>query len=367
MKKRVFILTCESPNLAGGVEHLVRELAEGLGARGYGVEIFHRENSLPRWLKSFSGQTGRKISGNLLGAYVGMHAQERMDDDVVAVISNSDVGYYPLKSSNGSFKLIHFYHGTYRGQAEAIRHLITYPGYLYLKWLNSMITERWSGRGKLVLCNSEQTREEVAHFFGIDGLAVYLPMDTTNFRVLDPKQCRREIELPESGPVGLFAGNISPMKNFALVQRLIDSLDDIQWLLVLRGDVPLHLKRRPHVRIFQDASHRELPVIYGAADFAVFPSLYEPFGYVVAEALACGTPAIASRGGASQLFLQQPILDRLLISAPDAFDEFLSVARGVLREPDLYRRAVIEFARPRVEAWMAPQNWWQRFFEVTGL
>jgi glycosyltransferase involved in cell wall biosynthesis len=367
MKKRVFILTCESPSLAGGVEHMVRELVKGLESRGYGVEIFHRENSLPGWLKSFSGRIGSKISGSLLGVYVGMRAQKRMDDDVVAVISHSDVGYYPLKSPKASFKLIHFYHGTYRGQAEAIRPLISYPGYLYLKWLSSMMTERCSGRGKLVLCNSDQTREEVAHFFGMDGLAVYLPMDTKNFRVLDSKQCRRELELPESGPVGLFAGNISPMKNFALVERLIDTLDDIQWLLIFRGDVPRRIKGRPHVRVFQDASHLELPVIYSAADFAVCPSLYEPFGYVVAEALACGTSVIASPGGASRLFLQQPPLDRLLISAPDAFDEFLSAVRGVLREPELFRRAVIEYARPKVEEWMAPQNWWRRFFEVTGL
>jgi glycosyltransferase involved in cell wall biosynthesis len=367
MKKRVFILTCESPSLGGGVEHMVRELVKGLEARGYGVEIFHRENSLPGWLRAFSGRIGSKISGNLLGAYVGMHAQKRMADDVVAVISNSDVGYYPLKSPKATLKLIHFYHGTYRGQAEAIRPLITYPGYLYLKWLSSMVTERCSGRGKLVLCNSDQTREEVAHFFGLNGVVVYLPMDTANFRVLDSRQCRREIGLPESGSVGLFAGNISPMKNFPLVRRLMDTLDDIQWLLILRGDMPPDLKGRPNVRIFQDASHRELPVIYSAADFAVCPSLYEPFGYVVAEALACGTPAIASPGGASKLFLRQPTLDRLLISAPDAFDEFLSAVRGVLREPELFRRAVIEYARPQVEEWMASQNWWRRFFEVTGL
>jgi glycosyltransferase involved in cell wall biosynthesis len=157
------------------------------------------------------------------------------------------------------------------------------------------------------------------------------------------------------------------MKNFALVQRLIETLDDIPWLLILRGDVPLHLKGRRNIRIFQEASHRELPVIYGAADFAVCPSLYEPFGYVVAEALACGTPVIASPGGASKLFLQQPPLDRLLISAPDAFDEFLSAVRDVLREPELFRGAVIEYARPKVEEWMAPQNWWRRFLEVTGL
>jgi glycosyltransferase involved in cell wall biosynthesis len=367
MKKRVFILTCEPPDRGGGVEHLIRELVNGLEARAYGVEVFHRENSLPGWLKSLSGRMGRRISGALLGAYVGMHAQERMGDDVVGVISNSDVGYYPVKGSENSFKRIHFYHGTYRGQAEAIRPLITYPGYLYLKWFNSMVTERFSGRGKLVLCNSEQTRGEVERFFGIDALAVCLPMDTNNFSVRDSGQCRREIGLPENGPVGLFAGNTSPMKNFALVQRLIDTLDDIEWMLVLRGDVPSNLKEKSYVRIFQDVSHRTLPFFYNAADFTVCPSLYEPFGYVVAEAVACGTPAIASPGGASQMFLRQPTLERLLISAPDAFDEFVSAARDILREPEVYRRAIIEFARPKVEEWMAPENWWRRFFEITGL
>jgi glycosyltransferase involved in cell wall biosynthesis len=367
MKKRVFILTCEAPDLPGGVEHLVRELVNGLEARGYGVELFHRENSLPRWLKSFSGRIGSKISGMALGAYVGMHAQDRMGDDVVGVISNSDVGYFPLKCSTGSLKLIHFYHGTYRGQAEAIRPLITYPGYLYLKWLNSMVTERLSGRGKLVLCNSVQTRQEVADFFGVDGLAVCLPMNTRDFCVRDPRQCRREIGLEEAGPVALFAGNTSPMKNFALVQRLIDTLDDVQWILVLRGDVPIDLKEKSNVRIFQNVAHRELPLFYNAADFTVCPSLYEPFGYVVAEALACGTPAIASPGGASQLFLRQPALERLFISDPEAFDQFVSVARDILREPEVYRRAVIEFARPKLEEWMAPENWWRRFFEATGL
>jgi hypothetical protein len=41
-----------------------------------------------------------------------------------------------------------------------------------MKWWDSMVLERTSCRGKLALCNSEQTREEVERFFGYDATTV---------------------------------------------------------------------------------------------------------------------------------------------------------------------------------------------------
>jgi glycosyltransferase involved in cell wall biosynthesis len=44
-------------------------------------------------------------------------------------------------------------------------------------------------------------------------------------------------------------------------------------------------------------SRDELPKYYSAADVCVVPSYYESFGLVALEAMACGTPVVASRVG----------------------------------------------------------------------
>jgi glycosyltransferase involved in cell wall biosynthesis len=47
-----------------------------------------------------------------------------------------------------------------------------------------------------------------------------------------------------------------------------------------------------------------MPGFWGAVDVAVVPSLYEPFGLVALEALACGIPVIASAvGGLKEIVL----------------------------------------------------------------
>lgn len=49
------------------------------------------------------------------------------------------------------------------------------------------------------------------------------------------------------------------------------------------------------VRILDTVLRARLPDIYRAATICVVPSLWEGFGYVAAEAMACGKPVIASR------------------------------------------------------------------------
>jgi len=365
MKGRIFILVAPPPDQPGGVERLVSEMTRLLEVNGYEVQMFHAANSIPAWLQGAQNLVVRRFSDALIGFYVGREAKRRLADDVVAIISHGPVGWYPFRVRTPT-KRIHFYHGTYWAVADAIRPFISFRGYIFLKWWAAMLLENWSGRGKLLLCNSEQTKEEIVRRFHRECHTVWLPMDTDHFAPREMTECRRTLGLPQEKPIGLFAGSLEPHKGFRVVRALMESLSDVHWVLLIRGQRP-DLDSRPNVTLLGNVGNAELPLIYGAADFLVCPSRYEPYGYVVAEALACGTPVVASPTGASLLFLDAPPLDRLLIASPEDIDAFRRAVLEVLSAREDYRQIVLERIRPRLKAVMSPDSWWRRVAEVTGL
>jgi glycosyltransferase involved in cell wall biosynthesis len=366
MTKTIFILTSEPPERGGGVEHFVRETVKGLEARGFKTEVFHRGNSEPSWLARGKGRLTKKVAGTLCGYWIGRNAQKHMGDHVAAVISNSDVGYYPLRSRS-PIRRIHFYHGTYRAQSEAIRPFINYGGYLYLKWWNAMVLERFSGSGKTVLTCSDQVREEVAEFFGHRAIAIWCPLDLDRFKPCDVVEARRKLNLPEGMPIGLFVGSTQPTKGFPMVRKLVDAVPEVYWILALRGDLPSEMPPQQNLRVLQNASHDQISTLYNAASFSLCPSLYEGFGYVVAESLSCGTPVIASPGGASRLFLKDQPFSQFLIEDPNDFSSFRHAVSQVLSDPQKWRDLIQTRVRPRLEEMMAPENWWKRFERVVGI
>lgn len=73
-----------------------------------------------------------------------------------------------------------------------------------------------------------------------------------------------------------------------------------------------------------------LPIYYGAADVSVVPSHYEPFGLVAIEAMACGTPVIASDVGGLK-FTVVPEETGLLVPPKDV-DAFANAIDRILSQ-----------------------------------
>jgi glycosyltransferase involved in cell wall biosynthesis len=365
LKKEILILTTEPPEILGGMETFIRQQILGFEERGYAVRVFHRKNSGWTFLLRLSQRVSRPLAEAILGWVIGRAAQRAMHEGVVAVISHGLVGWYPLRVPDGC-KQIHFYHGTYRAYAEVMRAHISLLGYWKMKWWDTMLLTRLSGRGKMVFCNSDQVAAEVRRFFGYESHVVSL-IATGQVAPLDRAECRRALGLPIDALVGAFVGSLHPMKNFTMVRAMIQEFPHVHWVIALRGNLPDRPLPSPNTHLIRDMPHEAIPTIFSAADFSLCPSTYEPFGYVVFEALACGTPVIAAPGGASTLFLSEPPLDGLLV--PDANDvkAFLAAVSEVLSRPAFYRQLVLEHGRRRVEQWMAPTNWWRRFSAVTGL
>ena len=126
-RDEIFILTTGPIERLGGMERFLQYLASGFEARGFGVRTFHTENTGPkdRPRQNHSNKIKRLMASGLDGYYIGRAAKEALHPGVRLVLSNSTVGWYPLGKG---VKHAQFFHGTYRGQAEAIRPFIKYQG-----------------------------------------------------------------------------------------------------------------------------------------------------------------------------------------------------------------------------------------------
>jgi glycosyltransferase involved in cell wall biosynthesis len=360
----VFILTPGPIERLGGMERFLQYVARGFEERGFGVRVFHSENTGPRLWRHPNSKRKLEwlLAGSLHGYYIGRAAREALHSGVRLVLSNSTVGWYPL---NG-VKRVQYFHGTYRGQAEAIRPFIKHQGYMKLKWWDAMVLERFSGRNTIALCCSETIRAEIRRYFGYDAHVIWYPLDIDHFRPLDMKSCREKLKL-NAGPVGLFVGSISPTKGFPVVEQIARENPQLTMLVAVRGPLPEGIHSLQNVRTIQDAGYELLPTLYNAADFSLSPSRYDAFSFVVAEALSCGTPVIASPHGASLTFYAEPPLEQLLTASTDDVEGFRRAVRSVLSNPQRWRAVIEAKVRPRLKQMMAPENWWRRFAGVVGL
>ncbi len=75
----------------------------------------------------------------------------------------------------------------------------------------------------------------------------------------------------------------------------------------------------------------ELPGLYSAATLFVFPSRYEGFGLPVLEAMACGTPVIASNVSS----LPEVVGNAALTVNPDDIEQLALAIRTLLALPEL--------------------------------
>jgi glycosyltransferase involved in cell wall biosynthesis len=361
----IFILTPGPLEQLGGMERFLQYVTSGFQERGYNVRVFHAENSCPeRWRQPDSNNKLEwLLASGLHGYYIGRAAKAALHPGVRLVLSNSTVGWYPL---GDRVKRAQFFHGTYRGQAEANRTVIRYRGYLRLKWWDAMLLERLSGKNKIALCCSEPIRAEIRRYFGYDAHVVWYPLDLNHFRRIDTRSCRERLGL-DSGPVALFVGSAGPSKGFPAVAHIAREYPEITVLIALRGPLPDGLRDLPNVRVFQNANYDLLPILYNAADFSLCPSRYDAFPFVVAEALACGTPVIASPHGASLSFYTDVAFRPLLTASTNDLEGFERGVRQVLCDPQGWRELVQTRIRPHLEEMMAPENWWRRFLAVVRL
>jgi glycosyltransferase involved in cell wall biosynthesis len=162
-----------------------------------------------------------------------------------------------------------------------------------------------------IITDSEHAKNDIAKFWKINshkikviplGLADrYAPVNDA--RILN--NAKTQFHLPQK--YILYLGNFKPHKNVKSLIKAFKLISDeiSEYKLVLAGTLDQHgkdIQSLTHEMGFKDKviftdtiRENDFPeALLSLADLFVFPSLYEGFGLPPLEAMACGTPVIAS-------------------------------------------------------------------------
>lgn len=168
-----------------------------------------------------------------------------------------------------------------------------------------------------VMAFNPQEKAEMTWYYRAEpGKVCVVPagVDTSLFQPGDRAEARWLLDVPPDDPVILYVGRIDPIKGIDVLVDALCGLRREMWLtapprlllvgggegepafetLIARASAHNLLNR---ITFVGSVPHTDLPTYYHAADVVAVPSFYESFGLVAVEAMACGTPVVASRAG----------------------------------------------------------------------
>jgi glycogen synthase len=165
-----------------------------------------------------------------------------------------------------------------------------------------------------IIAVSEETREDVLKFFDVDEdkiKVIYNGINLHEYQVTDDTSAVERYGIVPNKPYVLFVGRITRQKGIIHLVNAIKYIDPDTQIVLCAGapDTPEIAKemadsvaaakanRDNIIWIAEMLDKEEIIQIYSHADVFCCPSIYEPFGIINIEAMACHTAVVASAVG----------------------------------------------------------------------
>lgn len=233
---------------------------------------------------------------------------------------------------------------------NGMRSLVTCHDIAPLFMPTSFWEKRWrrylySGlkRADILIADSASTRRDLCRAYGFpEGKIPVIPLgvDRNVFRPLDKAICRKELGISPDRKVVLNVALEHWRKNIPGLLRatavLKRTYPDILLIRVGKArnntlELIKSLDLTDNIRYVTANSEEDLVRLYNAADVFAFPSFYEGFGLPVLEAMACGTPVVAS----NRTSIPEVVGDAGVLVDPEDVRGFSEAIKRMLSEPIL--------------------------------
>lgn len=194
---------------------------------------------------------------------------------------------------------------------------------------------------------SESTKKDLETIYKIDPEKINVVHHgiSDDFNVIDrndPKllEIQKKYNLPHK--FVLYLGNIEPRKNISSIVAAYKKVVSENPILeknelVLAGNIsPLcrEMVEKENLKTCGYIKREDRPYIYNLASLFIYPSFFEGFGLPILEAMACGTPVIASNNSS----IPEVAGNAAIFIDPNRPSEVAEAMRTVLTDEKLYAK-----------------------------
>lgn len=331
----------------GGMNVYVRELSRHLADRGVKVDIFTRRTD------RHNPQISHVYDGvRLINIEAGPPEPVNKDTLFCSLPEfASEMAYLAIQERN-RYDVVHAHYWLSGWAANLLKGYWNVPNVMMFHTLAHLKNAVAAGRNKetllrlqiesrlmevsdgIITANPDEQAELMRRLDADETRISLVPpgIDLDLFQPGDSAAARRALDLP-TGPLVLFVGRIDPVKGidtlFEAFHQLVNShrwtgqtpkLVFVGGLIRIDGtgstmdaDLRRLAQRAEELGLsdsvmFRGSQPRQLlPLYYNAVDVCAVPSRYESFGLVAVEAMACGTPIVASKVGGLRFSIEDGV------------------------------------------------------------